>query len=179
MHEHGFSAGQVERVIVGVSRVVERQTGFRYEPSTVLNAQMSLRYDVAVALVDDAVLVEQFTPERIADPAVTSLASRVDIEVDPEMDAIYPGRYAGIVTVVLTDGRRLQKRVDYSKGMPENPMTREEIHAKYRSLAAAAVGPRAVDVLLARLVGIFEARDVADMGRLIGSLTLERQPDRP
>lgn len=170
MHEHGFTAGQVEHVTVGVSRVVERQTGFRYQPSTVLNAQMSLRYDVAVALVDDAALVQQFTTDRIADPAVTDLASRVDVEIDPEMDAIYPGRYAGVVTVTLTDGRRLRKRVDYSKGMPENPMSREDIHVKYRSLAAAAVGARAAEILLARLMGIFDAHDVAQIGRLMGSI---------
>ena len=176
MHEHGFHAGEVERVVVGVSRVVERQTGFRYQPSTVLNAQMSLRYDVAVALVDDAALVEQFTAERIADPAVTDLASRVDIEVDPEMDAVYPGRYAGIVTVLLADGRRLRKRVDYSKGMPENPMSRDDIHSKDRSLASAAVGDRAAEVLLARLATIFDTHDVAHLGRLIGSLSLNIGP---
>jgi 2-methylcitrate dehydratase PrpD len=136
----------------------------------VLNAQMSLRYDVAVALVDDAALVQQFTTDRIADPAVTDLASRVDVEIDPEMDAIYPGRYAGVVTVTLTDGRRLRKRVDYSKGMPENPMSREDIHVKYRSLAAAAVGARAAEILLARLMGIFDAHDVAQIGRLMGSI---------
>ena len=182
MHEHGFTAGQVERVVVGVSRVVERQTGFPYHPSTVLNAQMSLRYDVAVALADDAALVEQFTPARIADPAVTDLASRVAIEVDPEMDAIYPGRYAGIVTVTLTDGRRLRKRVDFSKGMPENPMSLEEIHAKFRSLATAAVGEPEAERLLARLVTLFDEPDVAHVGRLLGSLSLQRdrldEPER-
>ncbi len=43
------------------------------------------------------------------------------VEVDPEMDAIYPGRYAGILRVLLRDGRQFSKRVDYSRGMPEWP----------------------------------------------------------
>ena len=47
-------APHVRRVVAGISRVVERQTGFKYHPSTVLNAQMSLRYNVAIALVDIA-----------------------------------------------------------------------------------------------------------------------------
>ena len=108
MAEHGFRAAQVRRVIVGISRVVERQTGFVYRPTTVLNAQMSLRFNVAVALVDGQALIEQFTEARVKDPVVCDLASRVEVEVDPEMDAIYPGRYAGIVTIVLDDGRQFR-----------------------------------------------------------------------
>ena len=123
MAEHGFGAANVRRVIAGASRVVVQQTGFPYRPSTVLNAQMSLCYNLAVALIDGHALIAQFTEARIAEPVVCDLASRVEVEVDPEMDAIYPERYAGIVTIVLDDGRRLRKRVDYSKGMPENRMT--------------------------------------------------------
>ena len=122
MHMHGFTSAHVARVMVGVSREVDRQTGFPYTTSTVLNAQMSLRYNVAVALTDGDALIDQFTPQRIADPAVNDLASRVDVETDPEMDAIYPERSGGIVHVTLRDGRRLTRRVDYAKGTPENRM---------------------------------------------------------
>ena len=50
--EHRFTAADVRSVTIGIARVVERQTGFPYVPSTVLNAQMSIRQNVAVALLD-------------------------------------------------------------------------------------------------------------------------------
>ena len=165
MAEHGFGAANVRRVIVGTSRVVLQQTGFRYQPSTVLNAQMSLCYNLAVALIDRHALIDQFTAARIAEPIVCDLASRVDVEVDPEMDAIYPERYAGIVTIVLDDGRRLRKRVDYSKGMPENRMTAPELNAKFQSLAAAAVDAEDAGGLLEEVSALFAGSSVRRLAR--------------
>jgi 2-methylcitrate dehydratase PrpD len=172
MAEHGLTASNVRRVMVGISRVVERQTGFPYRPSTVLNAQMSLRFNVAVALVDGTALVDQFTEERIVDPVVCDLASRVDVEVDAEMDALYPERYAGVVTLVLDEGRQLRKRVDYSKGMPENRMTPKDLDAKFLSLAGAAVGAKAAGDLLEQMAGIFETSDISGLARHLGALRL-------
>jgi 2-methylcitrate dehydratase PrpD len=172
MAEHGFTAARVKQVIVGVSRVVLRQTGFVYRPTTVLNAQMSLRFNVAVALADGAALIEQFTEARIHDPFVCDLASRVDVEIDPEMDAIYPGRYAGIVTIVLEDGRRFRRRIDDPKGMPENPMTAEDLDAKFLSLAEAAVGRQAAVQVLEDAQGFFGLPDISRFADRLGRLQM-------
>lgn len=174
MADHGFRAANVRKVILGISRVVERQTGFPYRPSTVLNAQMSLRYDVAVALIDGNVLIDQFTEARIADPVVCDLASRIEVEVDPEMDAIYPERFAGIVTIVLDGGRQFRKRVDFSKGTPENPMSADELSAKFRSLAGAAVGAEFADRLLEELAKIFNVSSINSIARDLGALHLKQ-----
>jgi 2-methylcitrate dehydratase PrpD len=172
MAEHHFTAADVRSVMVGISRVVERQTGFSYTASTVLNAQMSIRYDVAVALLDSAALIEQFTPQRVADPVLNELISRIEVEVDPEMDAVYPERYAGIVTINLHDGRRLRKRVDYSKGMPENRMSPAELNAKFRSLATASVGADAAEELLVDLDKIFDVTSNAAFMRRLGGVVV-------
>src|SRR5690606_27366582 len=107
---------------------------------TALNAQMSIRYNVAVAIIDGHALIEQFTDERIADPTVCALVDKIDVEIDAEMDAVYPALYAGIATIKLTDGRVLRRRVDHSLGMPENRMSQDQIMQKFRSLASAAAG---------------------------------------
>ena len=172
MAEHGFSAADIDRVTVGISRVVERQTGFVYRPNTVLNAQMSLRFNVAVAFVDGTALIEQFTPARIVDTVVCDLASRVDVEVDPEMDAIYPGRYAGIVHVLLRNGRQFSKRVDYSRGMPECPMDAAALRAKFFSLANDAVGQNAAEAVFATLQTAFTLPDMAVLARTLGELPM-------
>ena len=73
--ENGLKVEDIARITVGIARVVELQTGFAYRRSSVLNAQMSIRYNVAVALMDDAALLDQFTEARLADPALEALGS--------------------------------------------------------------------------------------------------------
>ena len=171
MHEHGFVAADVERVVLGVSHVVERQTGFVYRPTTVLNAQMSIRYDVAVAILDGQALLEQFTLERVVDVTVCDLASRVEVVIDAEMDRVYPEIYAGIANVHLRDGRSFQRRVDYSRGMPENRMAPAEMQQKYLSLARTGVGEDGA-ALLEDLSAIFEAQSLAPIAAKLGGLSV-------
>lgn len=171
--EHGFTVDDVDRVVVGISRVVERQTGFPYRQSTVLNAQMSIRYNVAVAMLDGNALIGQFTPARLADARVNELIARVDVEVDADMDAVYPGLYAGIVTIQLNDGRSFRRRVDHSKGMPENRMSSGEIDAKFLSLAGAAIGDAEAKRLLPQVRSAFELPNLAPLARTIGRYAIQ------
>ena len=70
------------RVRVGMAKVVDVQCGFDYVPGTALNAQMSLRYVVAAALLEGQALPPQFTDEKMADPALVGLAQRIELEHD-------------------------------------------------------------------------------------------------
>ncbi|MFM0501426.1 MmgE/PrpD family protein [Paraburkholderia caffeinilytica] len=165
--EYRVSAADVERVIAGVPAVVQTQTGFEYRADSVLNAQMSLRYNLAVAMLDSEALLEQFTPARIGEKQVFDLAQRVEIEVDPELDAAYPEIYGGRVSLVMRDGRRLTRRVDYSMGMPENPMSHDHIERKFLSLAGHAVGDAQANVLLPATLEIFAQHSVTSLTTLL------------
>lgn len=87
------------RVRVGTAKVVDVQCGFDYVPSSALNAQMSLRYTVAAALIEGQVLPGQFTDAKIADPVITTLAGRIELVPDPELDKLYPKDFPGWVAV--------------------------------------------------------------------------------
>jgi 2-methylcitrate dehydratase PrpD len=165
--EERLPVHDIDHIVVGVSKVVETQTGFVYRPSTVLNAQMSLRYDIAVALLDGQAYLEQFTEQRIRDFDVCELASKISIEVDPEMDKVYPELYAGKVTIVTKAGRVITKRVDYSEGMPENPMSREKIEKKFISLASTAVGEDDAEAVLQRLRTLYSTGDVVGLAKCL------------
>ncbi len=165
--ENDLSPDDVERVIAGVASVVNTQTGFEYRADSVLNAQMSLRYNLAVAIYDRQAYLEQFTPQRIVDPQVVALSKRVEIEIDPDIDRAYPEIYGGKVTIVTKQGTTLTRQVDYSRGMPENPMSRAEIDAKFMSLASAAVGEPEAGAILTAARSLFEAGSVRTLADLL------------
>lgn len=168
--EAGLSVDDIAEVVIGVSRVVERQTGFAYTPSTVLNAQMSLRYNVAVAMIDGEAVLEQFTESRIRDPEVLDLVSRIRIVIDPEMDAVYPRLYAGVVTLVARDGRIIRKRVDYPKGMPENPFDRADIEKKFRSLCSSFLALETMSGVIESVGRLFDAPDISPVCVQLGAV---------
>ena len=165
----GVDVAGIARIVAGIADVVRTQTGFDYRADSVLNAQMSLQYNVAVALHDRQAYLEQFTPQRIVDPAVCETARRVEIEVDPEIDRAYPEIYGGRLTLVLKNGRQLSKRIDYSRGMPENPMSGEQIERKFRSLATAAVGRSSADEVLSSARELFAASSAKPLADLLAA----------
>lgn len=122
-----------ERVVVALPKVVDVQCGYPYAPGTALNAQMSARYCVAAALVDGAVLPEQFTDERMAAPEIVSLAQRIEIMGSEKFDRIYPEKYPGRVEVHTAGGVVAEER-DNPSGAHDSPSFRSGLLAKYEAL---------------------------------------------
>jgi 2-methylcitrate dehydratase PrpD len=77
----------------------------------------------------------EFDTQYLAADTV-AMRDKVSMVLDPEVDAAYPQRWIGKVTVQTTDGRNLHGRVDEPKGDPGNTLSREEITAKALRLAA-------------------------------------------
>lgn len=168
----GFSIRRVKRVIAGIAAVVNGQTGFPYQADSVLNAQMSLQYNIAVALTDAKASVEKFTQSKIVQPDIVALAQRIEIEIDPQIDANYPEIYGGQVTIEFEDGKRETRRVDYSLGMPENPVSLDDVADKFLSLVDEVSMPNTGEHLLAALARPFDQPSLARLYPLLRDLDI-------
>ena len=87
--------------------------------------------------------------------------------MDPEIDRAYPEVYGGRLTLILKNGRQLSKRIDYSRGMPENPMPHEEVERKFMSLATVAVGEARAGEILRLANNVFAAGSVAPLNAML------------
>ncbi len=135
MSRAGLTADDVDEILVSNSRSVLLQCGFDYRGGGgALEAQMSMQYCLAAALVDGAVGVAQFEAGRREDPEMVALARRVRFSVDPDIDAVYPREFPARVQVRRRDGQLLDERVPAPLGMPERPLGRAEVTAKFRDL---------------------------------------------
>jgi len=120
-------------VRVGMSKVVDVQCGFDYAPSTSLNAQMSLRYVLAAAFADGGVLPQQFSAERIADPALCAHAAKLELVDDPALDRLYPEHFAGWVAAEIGGDWERVDILDPS-GSVARPLDADGIAAKFRGI---------------------------------------------
>ena len=71
------------------------------------------------------------------------------------------------VTIRLTGGQRLDRRVDIAKGQPQNPLTDAELEVKFRDCAARALPADRIDPLLAAVRSLESVPDVSAVCRLL------------
>jgi len=132
---------------------------------TTMAARLSVPYCVAIALADRTVTQAQFQPDRFRDPAVRALLDRTEVIADAELTKLYPEKFPARVTVTLRDGRRLQAEMMYPKGDPANPLTDEELIAKFRANADGVLGAAEAARFAARAMALAGETDLADLTR--------------
>jgi 2-methylcitrate dehydratase PrpD len=114
----------------------------KLRPRTAYDAQFSLPFSVASALLDGRVGLDTYAPARLSEPARLALAARVTHTVDPE--SAFPRGFPGWVRVRLTDGRTLEARAPDGRGSRARPLPPEAIVEKFRDNAGRAVAPARV-----------------------------------
>lgn len=147
--EHGVTVADVARVDVATYTVASHHAST--EVDSLLDAQMSIPFAVATALVHDEVGLTEFGPGARRDPALLDLVGRVHVRADEQADADYPVLRTAVVTLTLHDGRELTERVPAPYGEPGNPVSDDEMTAKLVRLAAPLLGRDAATGLAAEL----------------------------
>lgn len=106
------------------------------------SARMSIPYSLAIALYVGKAGIEEFTDKCINNPIVQKLTKLCVIQGDEELSILVPNKRVAIVKITMSDGHEYEQRVDYPKGEPENPLSRNELFAKFDSMTSHAMLPK-------------------------------------
>jgi len=166
-----LTADEIEDVVVtvpeaGVSLVLE-PAAQKQAPRSEYEGKFSLQYSAASMLVRGHVGVGDFTDEAIVDPAVLAVARKVRYET-PEYPT-YPQAFPGGVRVTLASGETLESDFPHQRGGPENPLSADEVRAKFRDNAGLALAGHAVAALEEAILGL-ETHE--DLGAALAPLAL-------
>jgi 2-methylcitrate dehydratase len=146
----------------------------KHKVTTVVSAQASLPFALAVAAVRGKITVDEFTDETVADPVIQELLTRVSVTQDSELyekakaNSRHDGRmtFPGRVTVRTKDGRSFTDEVIFPKGNPGNPMTESEFKAKYMNMAERVLGKPQAEELYKRAMALTDIKDVSELAPL-------------
>ena len=155
----GVEAREIERVRVGTYKAALDVAGIE-QPRTPAEARFSLKYVVATALTGGSVRFAAFEPERLADPATRALMRRIDVSLDPELDAAFPRQRAARVAIDAAGGRRAEWLQPTRIGDPDAPLSDRQLEDKYLELAGPVLGEARARELLARLRALETAPDL-------------------
>lgn len=103
-------------------------------PESFEAAMFSLPFAVAIALDTGNVTLQDYTPDKLRDERLRSVAAGIAIEIDERMNAIYPEERGCQMKVTHHDGRVFHKSVPLAKGEPETPVSDEELMAKHEAM---------------------------------------------
>ena len=144
LRSRGLRPDDVARVTIGTAGPSWRTIGdpivLKRRPLTPHHARFSAPFVFAAALAGGGglgVTMSDFTDTTINDPSLLGVASRCEVVVDPECDALFPFQFPAVVSVQARDGSVLEERVMYNRGSPERPLSKAELRVKLATTAGA------------------------------------------
>jgi 2-methylcitrate dehydratase PrpD len=155
----GSAAGQIDGVEVETYQAALALTD-NPAPTQTHAAKFSMQYCVASALLRGSVGLGDFKAGAIADPRVWALMERVRLRQSPVMEARYPAAWPVRVSVTLRDGRTLTESVDHPRGDPENPLSWDELEAKFGQMLVGTPWEARVEALIEWVHSLDQARTV-------------------
>lgn len=167
VREHRVEPEEIASVVVGSNRHGPRIIGALNDPRDVTESHFSAAFCIAMCLVKGSNSFGDYSDESLADPRIRDLARRVTVEADPDVDAVYPAKRAGKVTIRMASGAVFQETVFDAKGTLENPMTRAEVEDKFRALAALVLPPNRVEALIERIANLSSITDIRQITELL------------
>jgi 2-methylcitrate dehydratase PrpD len=165
-----LDAREVKAVRVGVSRYAAQNNG-EPAPTDTMGAQYSIPYCAAVALTAEPRDPQMFQARAIGNPVLLELAKRVELYIDPAIEAVYPAQFGASVELMLANGKSSRDTVLDCHGTPADPCNEEERLAKFRLLTRQRMSATQASAVI-DCVKRIEALPVRELTKL---LRLERR----
>lgn len=139
LHEReGFAAADIDSINVAGYGATYQMCN-RANPRSAQEARFSLQYCMAAQSVLGGVRLAAFAPEALAHPDIQALMQKVTVTEDAELAAAYPKKRMAKLLIRLKDGRQMNHFQETRKGDPEDPLSDEELVAKYDELAGSVL----------------------------------------
>jgi 2-methylcitrate dehydratase PrpD len=132
------------------------------DPQTIHQSKFSMGFVLALIANFGRAGLADFTDAALREQPLRAFHDRVAMVLDPEVDAAYPKRWLGRVSVVLKDGRTLEQKISSPKGDPDNVLSRAELEDKAIRLGAYTGGATADEMgrVIQRAWSLHDAADV-------------------
>jgi 2-methylcitrate dehydratase PrpD len=164
-HQHGITHRDVASIDCPVAEfnvsIVCEPVDEKCAPASRAHCRVCLQYTLAEALYTGQLGKQAYDDSSRLNPEVLALARKVRYHVDVSFPG--PGRFKGAVRVTLTDGRVIEEVEEYNRGSAENPMTDEELRAKFDDNASGFLPAAERDALASTIARTEQLPDVREL----------------
>jgi 2-methylcitrate dehydratase PrpD len=168
IREYHVNAGDVESVEVGTNRNMPNAL-IHHHPMDSLQAKFSMEFCMAALLLYGKAGLTEFSDEVVRRSEVQAMIRRVHFGVNAEAERAGYDKMTSIVKIDMKDGRTISGRADFAKGSPSDPMSFEDVAAKFEDCAKFAKWPSAKSN---QIIGhVRKLEDLPDVRTLTALLT--------
>lgn len=143
MRRHQLDPQHIARIACGILSggrgLIADPIEQKRQASSIVDAQFSMPYGAAIAVLSGKAGLSVFTDEWIQHPAVRELMQKVDCYTSPELDDHYPAKWRASASITMDDGIQYSANVRYALGDPHNPLSWQQLEARFHELVAPVI----------------------------------------
>ena len=165
IREHGIKPDDVKNITCPIANymipIVCEPVHEKIKPATDWHGRISLQYSLAEALYLGRLDGRSYAPETLHNPAVLDLAKKIGYRED----VAAPGheQFKGWVILETNDGRRLERIEQFNRGSSKNPMSAEDVNAKFRDNASFMLKPERIEDVIKLVDKLEKLPDVREL----------------
>jgi 2-methylcitrate dehydratase PrpD len=172
MQQNALQENDIRKATVGVLKtgfpIVVDPLETKTNPRTVVDAQFSMPFGAAVAMLYGRAFLDEFTMDNVTSEKVRQVMGKIKCVSDANLEAEYPNKWKAHATVETTKGQTFTTTIEYPKGDPENPLRPDELEDKFRALTKPVYTGKKADAIIA---GIKKLDQYSELKKFIGGLS--------
>lgn len=141
MKENQLKPKEIDEITLGILKagfpIIINPKELKYNPQCIVDAQFSMPFGAAVAVLYGEASLKQFQAKVIQAPEVKKMMKRVRFVEDPELEKVYPKQWPATAEIKTINGRKFSTWIAYPKGDPENPLSWDELIEKFKGLTSS------------------------------------------
>lgn len=170
--KHDVRPEKIKSIQIDLSKtgynIVGQPAEVKFNPQTVVDGQFSAPYSVAIACIERKAFLDEYSDAAIRRQDVRDLMKKITTRHDPECDRFFPEAWPARVTITMADGANYTSEVKYAKGDPQNPLSWEELLAKFNTLTANLVDEPKRKQIISAITSVEAIKDMNEFTRLLG-----------
>ena len=137
MEKNNISVKNIKNIKAKISHPTYVHCAWNYKNHNITSAQMNIYYGLALIALEGELFVNQFSKDKISNPEILNFMKKITAEVDPKIESLgHEFRHMATVELTTNDNKKFNHTEKYRKGSPENPLTKDQIISKFKSLAS-------------------------------------------
>ena len=164
MEKNNISVKNIKNIKAKISHPTYVHCAWNYKNHNITSAQMNIYYGLALIALEGELFVNQFSKDKISNPEILNFIKKITAEVDPKIESLgHEFRHMASIELTTNDNKKFNHTEKYRKGSPENPLTKDQIISKFKSLASYSYDKTKINKIKEKLENIELSNNIENL----------------